>query len=146
MPCNDLNEYLRVTVSEDGHLEEYRYVKAHCGRGVGDASFLLDALRGLSVEEVLALSPESPTFINPADSREAFLYKKHLAGLQAALRVLTGREACGPDSACAAARIECEETRTVLTARISMNTPAAPIPPCHSTCRSAAPAIPARRG
>jgi hypothetical protein len=120
MPCHDATEWIHVEVDPEDRLSEYRYIKLTCGRGVGAKSLLIDALRGASVDSILAMPPE-------ADFTEG----KHLAALQAALRVLTGASAGGKDAPCAAARVHYEDGQTIIEARLAVDVPAADVPPCE---------------
>ena len=131
MPCLDVTETVRVVLDPADRLKSYSYVKDACGRDVGHGSFLLDALRGCSVQELLAQTPEA--FLNKfpsADAVEEFLKQKHFVALQSALEVLTGREPGGPDDVCAAASLSCEGGDLTITARIRVDLLASSIRPC----------------
>jgi hypothetical protein len=131
MPCSDTDELIEATVDAEDRLVSYRYVKLSCGHGIGENAMLSDEVLGQQVGTLLAHSlPE-----NPSD----FLRRKHWMALQAALSVLTGQRACGPDQPCSVARIDCEGDQTTIRARLNLDLPADQIPPCgDGPCSSGA--------
>ena len=115
MPCSDVTEIIRVVVDADDRLKDYAFSKRTCGRGVGVASLLIEALRGQSVEALLGYDADRFLADHPAgDELEEFLGLKHLFAVQSALEVLTGREPCGPEAPCAAAEVSVDSEGDVV--------------------------------
>lgn len=122
MPCSDITEMIRVTLNEHDTLESYEFVKKTCGQGVGLKSLLLDQLRGATLDEILALTPEIFLESYPvAEPIEEFLGLKHLFAVQAALEVLTGAQSGGPEDLCAAAEIVFDGTLLTVEGRIRID-------------------------
>lgn len=122
MPCTDVTEIVQVALDEHDRLHRYAFTKRTCGQGVGVVSLLIDDLRGLSVDEVLAIEPAALLARHPSDDAlEEFLTLKHLFAVQGALEVLTGREPGGPADVCAAAEIIYDEGECVIEAEIKVD-------------------------
>ena len=119
MPCNDITETIQVVLDEDGCLADYALAKRTCGQAVGVANLLLPLLRGQSVDELLACTPEGLFAEHPPrESIEEFLGLKHLFALQSALEVLTGKAPGRKDDPCPVAAVSFEDGQTVIDAQI----------------------------
>ena len=122
MPCNDITEIIRVVVDDRDCLTHYAFTKRTCGQGVGVMSLLLDQLAGKHAEEILAIEPAAFLEQNRSEEElEEFLTLKHLIAVQAALEVLTGREAGGPDDVCAAAEVIYDAGECTIEAEIKVD-------------------------
>lgn len=136
MPCSDVTELIHVVLDDRDRLKSYRFIKRTCGQGVGVDTLLLAVLGGLTVDEILAITPERFIDEHPVDDPiEEFLGLKHLIAVQWTLDVLTGRAAGGSGDLCAAAEISFENSETVIDARISVDLVTEQIKSCGS-CRA----------
>jgi len=135
MPCKDITEVIEVTLDAEDRLSAYRFVKRTCGQGVGVASLLIDQLAGMTVDDILEISPEAFLETHPvADPLEEFLGLKHLIALQSTLEVYVGEEAGGPDALCAAAEIIFDAGETSIQAVIRVDLVTEAIKSCGN-CR-----------
>ena len=122
MPCKDVTELLNIVLDDADRLEDYRFTKRTCGQGVGVDRLLIEELRGLTAEEILAIAPEDFVAAHPVDDPiEEFLALKHLIAVQSALEVLTGAASGAAAEICAAAEISYEAGHTVLDAQIKVD-------------------------
>lgn len=136
MPCKDITEMLTLELDDTDVLVAYRFVKRTCGKGVGADSLLENQLCGLTVDDILAITPEAFLEAYPVEEEiEEFLGLKHLIAVQSVLEVLTGRTAGGPGEICAAAEICYEDGRTTIDARILVDLVTEKIKSCGG-CRS----------
>lgn len=119
MPCSDVTEVIQVVVDADDRLKSYNFAKRTCGKGVGVGTLILDYLHGRTVDEILAIDPDTLLAEHPFEEEiEEFLNLKHLFAVQGVLEVLTGKASGGPDDVCAAAEIGYEDGEIVVEARI----------------------------
>jgi len=122
MPCKDVTEMITLAVDEADRLTDYRFIKRTCGQGVGADSLLSEHLCGKTVDEILAIAPETFLETYPVELPiEEFLGLKHLIAVQSALEVLTGKAPGGPGEICAAAEVICEEGCVIIEARILLD-------------------------
>jgi hypothetical protein len=136
MPCRDVTEFLSVVLDPDERLVSYSFGKQTCGQGIGVADLLLPALRGYTVNELLALSPETvASWTGDVDEIEEFLALKHFIALQSALEVYTGRESTAPDALCSAAEITADDDHISLHVNIRVDIVTEKIRACGH-CRS----------
>lgn len=122
MPCQDITELLEVTLDANDCLESYAFNKRTCGQGIGQASLLIDWLKGRPASYFLNAQAEA--FLDEfdiTDSLEEFLTLKHLFAIQGALEVLTGTAPGGLNDAFTAASIEFEDDFTVIRGEISID-------------------------
>jgi hypothetical protein len=119
MPCNDITEVIQIVLDESDRLVNYALSKRTCGQAVGVENLLLPLLKGRSVDELLACTPEGLFAKHPPrESIEEFLGLKHLFALQSALEVLTGKAPGRKDDPCPVAAVSYEEGRTIIDAQI----------------------------
>ena len=117
-------------------MKDYFLAKRTCGQGVGAGNLLVEWLRGMSVEELLAYSAERFLDEHPIeDELEEFLSLKHLFAVQSVLEVLTGKEPGGKNDPCAAAEIAYENGDVVIDAQIAVDLVTEKIKSCGN-CRA----------
>jgi len=122
MPCKDVTEMITVAVDDGDRLAGYRFIKRTCGQGVGADGLLQDMLCGHTVDEILAIEPETFLETYPVELPiEEFLGLKHLIAVQSALEVLTGKAPGGPGEICAAAEVVYDAGQVVIEARILLD-------------------------
>lgn len=122
MPCNNVVELIQINLDDQERLRDYQFVKKSCGQGVGNNSLLIDVFRGLNVEELLELDPETFLGVDPtADSILEFLRLKHLFAVKATLEVYTGMAPGAKGHACAVADVAYDGDETVINAEIDVD-------------------------
>ncbi|GMV99240.1 MAG: hypothetical protein AMXMBFR84_03790 [Candidatus Hydrogenedentota bacterium] len=119
MPCSDVTEIIQVTIDENDRLKDYFFSKRTCGQGVGAGNLLLAFMSNWSIDEILRADAEHVIdhypFSDDIDTElEEFLVLKHFFAVQSVLEVLTGRDAGGKESSCAAAEIAYEANGDII--------------------------------
>lgn len=109
MPCSDVTEILELHVDHDERLLDYALTKRTCGAEVGASALLLERLRGLSGDELLALDGMGIAGGSPGEL-DGFLAAKHLVALRRGLRVLRGLDAGRPGDPCVLESLSAEPT------------------------------------
>ncbi len=132
--CGNINGMIRVILDEEDRLKSYALLSRSCGEEEAPRPLILGLLRGLSVEEINAHSPQSLLEAAPHEVCSESEAEDHLRGVQAALAVLTGNAPGGPAAPCAAAEISCADGETLITARLGKDTPQGARCGC-GTCR-----------
>ena len=97
MPCNEVSEYVQVTLDQADRLQSFALQKNTCGAPVGNA-LLLSYARNVTANELLGMSlldlvPE----LYEARHLDQFLLNKQFIALQSAMAVYTGRASGGLD-------------------------------------------------
>ncbi len=137
-PCHNIVEEIRITLSGDEQLIDYAFTKQSCGQAIGVESLLLDHLRGLAVDEILAFDEGKLLAAGaPLDDTDRFLHLKHLFAIQDVLQVYVGRDSGGKSSRCAVAKIHRENDTVVIDADINIELVAEKIiacADCHGAC------------
>jgi hypothetical protein len=131
LPCSDVTELVRVTVDADDRVRDYSLHKLACGEPVGAEDLLLSALQGQTIQEILAWDAEAFLAEFPVEEPAvAFLARKHLHAVQAAVGVLTGQESGGPNDLCAAAEIQSDGDDILIEALVTVDMHTDRIAPC----------------
>ena len=122
MPCNSVVELIQIIIDDRDRLKHDQFVKKSCGQGVGNNTLLLDILKGMSIEELLEVDPESFLAVDRTDDEVLeFLRLKHLFAVQATLEVLTGRSTGGKGHPCAVADVAYDGDETIMNAEIDVD-------------------------
>lgn len=148
MPCSDVTEVIEVRLDGADVLDSYTFHKRTCGQAVGEASLLLDWVKGRSAEYFLTV--DAGAFLEEfriTDSLEEFLALKHLFAIQGAVEVLLGYASGRPDDAFAPSSIIYDDDGTVVRGLIALDIVTEKIAACgncsgcgKSSRRGAAPA------
>lgn len=123
MPCTDLTDAIDAHFDLDDRLVTYTLAKRTCGAAAGEASLLLEVLRGHGPERLLAVQAGElvERLASPTPTLE-FLAVKHLGALQELARVYTGASAGTPHDTCILEAISADDTgihvRCLLTAGV----------------------------
>jgi hypothetical protein len=122
VPCNDVSEYISITVDQDDCFKSYVLIKGTCGRGVGLDSLLQERLAGRSVKELLNREVEELLEDgSTGDELLEFLGLKHLLAIRATLQVYAGLASGGLASACTVSGISYEEAESTIDAVIDVD-------------------------
>lgn len=101
MPCHDITDFLKVTLTQDDRLLSYKLAKRTCGAEVGNYSLISDWAVDRTAQEILDTEPvEFLTAHPPADETEEFLLLKHFFSLQNGLKSFLGLAPCGDQDPC----------------------------------------------
>lgn len=131
MPCNDVGEYIRIAIDDDGCLKSYRLLKGTCGKGVGLDSLLEGHFRGWSVEALLATDPEQLLEVRAVEADPLqFLQIKHLLAIRSALQVYAGVAAGGLGDLCTVTEISFEDGEQVVEALLNHDVDTSEIEAC----------------
>lgn len=134
MPCNDVTEQVQIELCPRDTLVEYALAKATCGAPVGKSS-ILDRLRGLTVDHILASSlldviPD----LYKRNSLQQFMLSKQLFALQEALAVYTGNSTGSPTDIFTLGTIDHTPNATTLTGFIKVDLITERIKACTNCC------------
>jgi hypothetical protein len=138
MPCEDVTEYVQLTLDAEERIESFSLRKHTCGATVGDAS-LLPHVRGLAADKLrdarladLLGDPQRPR------AAEAFLLEKQLVALQAALAVYRGEASGARHSLFAVAEIAASPQGTEISGLLRVDLATEQIRACQHCCGSRA--------
>ena len=129
MPCNDITEVIVLHLDAQDRLSSYTLNKRTCGAEIGAASLLLPWLHAHDAAAILSMQPNDVWQPGAVDAADEFLYMKHLAAIQEALRVLTG-SAGGPGSFCTATAIHADADAVIFEGLIAVDMLAGKIKSC----------------
>jgi len=121
MPCTDVTEFLVLDLDDRERVMNYELTKQTCGGAVAGRGLIREWVKGRTVDEILALSPE--IVLGGSDNRDTvyeYLCLKHLFSIQAALRAYLG--AGLPNGPCPADLLSLEHApgRITLRARLKL--------------------------
>ncbi|MEE8409448.1 MAG: hypothetical protein V3T05_07580 [Myxococcota bacterium] len=130
MPCNDISEYLKLTLDGSDCIESFSLQKNTCGAPVGNV-LLINHVAGSSAEEVMSKSTADlvPEFYQVKRLDQFLLTKQHVA-LREALAVYVGMNPGGTDQVFAVEKIEHGAEQTVISGLLKVHVLAEKVEAC----------------
>ena len=130
MPCNDITEYLQLTLDRSDCIESFSLQKNTCGAPVGNA-LLINYVSGASPEEVMSKTTDElvPEFYE-AKRLDQFLFTKQHFALREALAVYVGTNPGGKDQVFAVEKVEYSAEQTLISGLVKVDVLAEKVKSC----------------
>lgn len=141
MPCNDVTDRLKMTISDDNRVVAYTLAKRTCGAEVGEYSLIEPWVKDRTIDDILTTSPDIFfETVAPKDTTEEFLVLKHFFSIRNGLEAFTGRPAVdGEPEKCLIDRVEYGPEGTLFVASIKLDIITNQIKSCGGCSRGRSP-------
>jgi hypothetical protein len=136
MPCDDVTEYLQLTLDADERIAGFSLTKHTCGAAVGDSA-LLPQVSSLDPAELLKVRlSDVLDETEQLRAADAFLLEKQLVAIQAAMDVYLGHATGSKGSLFTLDRLASHDGRTEISGLLRVDLATEKIRACKNRCCS----------
>ncbi len=137
MPCNDITDYLTLTIGPDDRIVDYSLHKRTCGGAVGEEKLIGPWLFKRTVAQILDTTLDAfHAKLRTRQDLKEYLALKHFLSVQAALAIFVGRETGRVADRCTVEAIEYGPDGVRMAAHLDVKAMTDEIAACKNCCGS----------
>jgi len=137
MPCNDITDYVEITIGSDDRVTDYALHKRTCGGAVGEENLIGPWLFKRTAAQVVETDLDVfHAKLRTKNDLKEYLALKHFLCVKSALLIWMGRESGGVEDHCTVEAIEYGPEGVEIAAHVDVKGLTDEIEACKNCCGS----------